>query len=504
MRALQYKSRRRSPRNLPKTGGRTAANGNVKLARPIGYTAPVAGNPGRRSVNKTTKILLIIVVVLCLAYPGFAWLIGLRVEASLLKREQLVMDQYPGSVVLISRQYQRGVYGATEELIYGLGATTVKALAPLAATSNMAGLHVIVRNSIHHGPLPQFKTIGLATFTTQIELPGQISAKLRALLGGEPEIEIQSRLGWLGGVSTTVISPGFEARLADGTQLGWHGLTASTTANATLSATSIEATVDSVDIKSAKFQGEMTGLKLRTDLKRALETLYTGPFTLKIKTVQWQSASASTPSQIQGLSIDAESASAGEFYKSGVQFEADAVKTSGWSITQGAYDISLEHLHGPTLAALMKDARASGVSAGQTQTSPTAMIESMKKDLVELLLHEPVLNISRIGFRMPEGELRFSATMTAPGLKREDLEGPQFQGALMQHLNVVADIRVDAALVTRLMADNARKDSLSAQIDAFEHQGYIKRDGAALTAHVTFAGGAIAVNGHPYPPPPGT
>jgi uncharacterized protein YdgA (DUF945 family) len=455
-------------------------------------------------LNKTTRILVIVLVVLCLAYPGVAWLIGLQVEASLLKREQLVMDQYPGSIVLISRQYHRGVYGATEELIYGFGASTAQALAPLPGISSVAGLHMTVRNTIHHGPLPQFKTIGLATFTTQIELPGQISAKLRTFLGGEPQIRIQSRLGWLGGVATTVSSPGFEARLADGTRFGWHGLAATTRANASLSSTSIDGTLDSIEITSAKFQGAITGLQLRTDLKRALETLYTGPFALKIKAVKWQSAASSSPSQVQGLSIDAQSVADGDFYTSGAKFEADAVQTSGWSVTQAGYDISFDHLHGPTLAAMMKDARASGVNAGSTQPSPAAALQKMEKDFIELLLHEPVLNISRIGFRMPEGELRFSATASAPGLKREDLDGAQVRPALMQHLSVVADIRIDVALLTRLMADNVRKDALTAQIDAFEHQGYIKRDGTAVTAHVTFTGGTITVNGQPYPPRPGT
>jgi uncharacterized protein YdgA (DUF945 family) len=153
---------------------------------------------------------------------------------------------------------------------------------------------------------------------------------------------------------------------------------------------------------------------------------------------------------------------------------------------------------------MMKDARASGVtSGGATPASPAAALAGMKSDFIELLLHEPLLNISHLGFTMPEGTLAFSAMASAPGLKREDLEGPQVQAALMQHLKLVADVRIDAALASRLMAGNGRKGALAAQLDAFEHQGYIKRDGAALTAHLTFAEGRIAVNGQPYPPKPG-
>jgi uncharacterized protein YdgA (DUF945 family) len=455
-------------------------------------------------VNKTTKILIIGLGVLCLAYPGFAWLIGLQVEASMLKREQQVMDQYPGSIIIISRQYHRGVYGASEEVTYGFGAKALQALAPLGAISDVTALRLTVRNAIHHGPVPQFRTVALATFNTQVELPAQLSAKLRALLGGEPAIQIHGRLGWLGGATTLVASPGYEARLADGTQISWRDLAASASANATLTSNSIDARLGGFEVKSDKFLVAVTGLQLRADTKRAFDLLYTGPLSLKVTTLKWQSLTSSSQGSVQGLSIGGTGSAQGEYYKSAVQFGADALQASGLSITHAGYDISFEHLYGPTLAAMMKEARASGInSGGATPTSPAAALANMKNDFIELLLHEPVLNISHIGFTMPEGTMGFSATASAPGLKREDLDGPQLQAALIQHLNVVADVRIDAALATRLMSGSGRKDALDAQLDAFEHQGYIKRDGAALIAHLTFAGGRIAVNGQPYPPGPG-
>ena len=88
----------------------------------------------------------------------------------------------------------------------------------------------------------------------------------------------------------------------------------------------------------------------------------------------------------------------------------------------------------------------------------------------------------------------------APGLKREDLDGSYAHSALMQHLDVAADLRIDVALITRLLANSGRKDALAAQLDTLEHQGYVKRDGKALTAHVALAGGKVTVNGRPYPP----
>jgi uncharacterized protein YdgA (DUF945 family) len=450
-------------------------------------------------MNRRTKFLVVGFAVICLAYPGMAWLIGLRVETSLADREQQAMERFPGTVTLINRQYQRGVYGATEELTYGLDAAALRALGPLAATPAEAGVRVTVRNTIHHGPLPQFRTIGLATMSTQVALPAQISAQLQALLGGEPAIRIHSRLGWFGGITAVVASPDYQGHLADGTQIGWQGVDVTSSANASLSSTSIDATVSGFQFKSAKLRGELAGLHFEADLKRAFDVLYTGPVTFKIATIKWQPQSSAGESLIQGLTLGGAGAAQGDYYKSTAQFGADAVQVPGYSITRAVYDISFEHLHGPTLAALTKDMRRNSASAG-VAPPPAAALDTVKDHVIELLVHEPVINLARIGFAMPQGELRLSATASAPGLKREDLTGPQPQTALMQHLNVLADLRIDAALLARLLAVSGKQDAVSAQIDAFEHQGYIKRDGTALTAHLTFAGGKIAVNGRPYPP----
>ncbi len=258
-------------------------------------------------------------------------------------------------------------------------------------------------------------------------------------------------------------------------------------------------------LKSAKLQAEVDGVHVSGDLQRAFDVLYTGPFSMKIDTVKWQSVPASGQSLLQGIAIGGESSAQGDYYKSAMQFGVDTVQTPGFLVTHAGYTMSFEHLHGPTLAAMTKAMRGSGVNAGVPQPLTAAGMETLKKSVIELLLHEPVISVSRMGFAMSEGELRLSATASEPGLKREDIEnrdGPQFQAALMEHLNVVADLRIDAALFNRLLGSSERKDALTPQITALEQQGYIKRDGTALTMHVTFVGGTVTVNGLPYPPPP--
>jgi len=455
-------------------------------------------------VNKTTKYLVVAVIVLCLAYPGCAWLIGLQVQSSLQQREQQQLDMYPGAIVLLSRQYHRSVYGASEDLVYGIGASTLRALAPLPAAANLSGMRVSVHRTIHHGPLPQFRAFAPATFSTQIQLPPDLSAKLRTLLGGAPEVRMDSRLGWLGGVSTLISVANYDTHLPDGTQLGWRGVSATTYVSAGAGSNAMRGGVDDLELKSAKFQVQMSGLQLRTDLKRAFDTVFTGPFSMSVASVKWQAAAAASASELKGLSISGTSSAEGDYYRSAVQFGTDALQTPAFSVTHAAYDVSFEHLYGPTLAAIMKKARAVSVpvagAGGSSAPAPALALGSLQKGFTDLLVHEPVVNISDIGFSMPEGSLKFSATASVPGIKREELEGQPMQAALMQHLNLVADLRIDTALLTRLMAGNARKDALTGQLDALEKQGYIKRDGTALTAHLNFGGGKLTVNGQPFVP----
>jgi uncharacterized protein YdgA (DUF945 family) len=474
----------------------------------IGWRVRYTAFWGERGLSVNKKLIYVVIglAVLCVAYPGCAWLIGLRVEASMAKREQMVKDQFPGTVTLISRQYQRGVFGAAEELTYDVGTSLLRALRPMAAIPNLGPLRVTVRNTIHHGPLPQFRTIGFATLSTDVTLPRELSAKLRQLLGGEPAIQIHSRLGWFGSTTTVVESPSYQGQLADGTQINWHGVEATSTVSQNLSSTSMNGAAAGMGLKSAKFQAEVDGVHVSADWKRAFDVLYTGPFSMKIETVKWQSVPASGPSLVQGVAIGGDSSADGDYFKSAAEFGVDTVQTPRFSVTHAGYAISFEHLHGPTLAAMTKAMRGSAVNAGvAAQPLTPAGMETLKKSGIELLLHEPIISISRMGFAMPEGELRLSATASEPGLKREDIEnrdGPQFQAALIEHLNVVADLRIDATLLNRLLADSGRKDAVAAQIASLERQGYIKRDGTALTVHVTFVGGALAVNGKPYLPTP--
>jgi uncharacterized protein YdgA (DUF945 family) len=123
---------------------------------------------------------------------------------------------------------------------------------------------------------------------------------------------------------------------------------------------------------------------------------------------------------------------------------------------------------------------------------------------IDIMVHDPVLNLPRIGFTTPDGELLVSLNATTPGVTRADLDvAPQLLGAaLVKHLQASLDVRIDTALLDKLLDSTGKGDTIAGQMQGLQRQGYLKLDGKALTTHLTFQSGRLKVNDLPFPPMP--
>jgi uncharacterized protein YdgA (DUF945 family) len=169
------------------------------------------------------------VAVLILAYPAAAWVLGLRVQHNWEEREQLAQQQVPGYaeyVTIVKRDYRRGIYGATEELTIRLGEKFLKAMRA-SGSGNADGtdhIQLVIRNNIHHGPLPQLRDLAPATVDTELILPPDIQNKLAAALKGKGNLTIHTHLNWFGGSTTQVHSTPFNLPLEKAATIDWRGL----------------------------------------------------------------------------------------------------------------------------------------------------------------------------------------------------------------------------------------------------------------------------------------
>jgi hypothetical protein len=71
---------------------------------------------------------------------------------------------------------------------------------------------------------------------------------------------------------------------------------------------------------------------------------------------------------------------------------------------------------------------------------------------------------------------------------------------LIKRLQASADLRIDTALLDKLLDSSGQGDRVTAQLQGLQRQGYLKLDGKALTTHLAYQGGQLKVNDLPFPP----
>jgi hypothetical protein len=101
-------------------------------------------------VNRTTKILLAVGGIVVLSYPGIAWVTGIAIEGRIQQSEQQALDKAP-YIVLVKREYHRGVYDSTEIATYSLRNSALPAAVRSATGSAAsASVTITVASNIQH------------------------------------------------------------------------------------------------------------------------------------------------------------------------------------------------------------------------------------------------------------------------------------------------------------------------------------------------------------------
>ena len=453
--------------------------------------------------------IALIVVVIVLAYPAAAWLIGLSAEHAWQKREQTLVERFP-YIQIAKREYHRGVYSSTEEVTYRFTGSFAKSLQALPGGSDF---QMTVRNTLHHGPLPQMQAFAPATIDTQLVLPPQVSEKLRAVLGDKATLAIQTRLHWFGGSTTTLHSPAFEQSLADGTTFHWRGLESTNDVARDLASYKGNLTAPGLEVKAPQGKLTLDNLHFAADRQTTVfDGVYVGAIDMTLAGLEVEQAAPARKITLRKLALAGRSNVRGEYIDMDGKIDVDALELPQFSATRVGYEFRGSHLHGPSLANLNKSFMALQADSTNSMPDLAKMQHVLKTDGVEMLLHDPVFEMPRIGFAMPEGELLVSIKAVLHGLTRNEMEGSpnDLRGALAKHLQASADVRIDTTLLDKLLDSSGKGDRFTAQLQGLQRQGYLKLDGKALTTHLTYEGGQLKVNGLFFPavgamppPPPG-
>jgi uncharacterized protein YdgA (DUF945 family) len=450
-------------------------------------------------VNRTTKTLLAIGGVIVLSYPGVAWVTGIAIESRLQASEQQALDQVP-YLTLVSREYHRGVYRSTEIATYGFR-VPVPAKAATGAPIP-PHLTITVASTIEHGPFPGLRAFALARVDSTLVLPPALQKALAGVLGSAPLLQVHTTLGMLGGTRANLASPAFTLALANGSTLAWGGLTGTLRSTRHQGRWSGQFTAPRLALRGAQGGIELVGLEYTASQKQAFDQLYLGTGNFTIEQIKGNGPRSGDYS-LQRLAIASTSKAEGDFFDVRIDLSVDAASVAALQLKNLIYSESFEHVHGPSFAAMMKAIRLAEQQAGGNRAQLQAGMQgALRQYGVELLLHDPVIDLRQVSFTMPEGSFLLSARLSAPGLSRADLQWPAAIGALQKHAELTADLRVDNGLLQKLLAMGGSNPKVAAQITAFEQQGYLTAGPAAVTTHVEYSGGKLTLNGHPFPAGP--
>lgn len=449
-------------------------------------------------MSRRITIGLIIALAAVLAYPAAAWVIGIVVEKHKEADQQKMLENAP-YVVRSKHDYQRGIFGAVEHSTYQISLPTP----PGGADKRLLGPWQLTTHCvIHHGPLPGMRALALATADCNLELPPEMGRSVGAALGGKPPFEAHIRTGWLGGTTTAFSSPAFTLTLENGATLNWRGLTGTLELARNLATSSGGFTTPGLTIDKGATHTEIGSMAFTAQLRRVFDALEVGQVSIKLAGATVHSADLDKEFVIKDVTVSGASSQNGDYVDNAVELAVDTVEAKQFSLSHVGYAFRLNHAYGPALAALtkaMRDIQRDG-AASDPAAFQSKFRDAFREHGIDLLAHDLVLEIPRIGFVMPEGEARLSAKLSAPGLTREELQGPTLAAAILRHLQAEADFTIDAALLDKMLSGNPNSAALHQQLATLQRQGYVKAEGSRYTAHITYEQGRTVVNGLPFPP----
>lgn len=482
-------------------------------------------------MKKTHLVTASVVGALALAYPATAWFLGMRVQAAV-DEAYAMAAEYP-YVRVVKRDYQRGVFSATEVVtleLFGPGPAAGEAPADaqsLQADGEAASpspMQVTIRSDIRHGPFPGLHAVGAATVDSELVVDGELAQTLATLTGGQKLVTARTVYGFTGGGTSELSSPAFTTALPTGEadvsqRVEWGGLQLSMAFDRGLAHYTLSGAAPRLAVSGGADAGrfELSDLRIEGDQTRLFDDeplLYAGSMKLTVNEMRFSGGPAApgAPLQLKQLAYEVSMPVDGDFVSIAGKIGAEVVQFGSQNFGPAHYDLSLNHLHARTVAKLHRawlklSSDPAFMAASAAEGGAGAAFAPLAEPAVELLKHAPELRIDRLSFNSAHGEARMVGRAALKDPSPEALANPLI---LLGHLDASAEVSLPEGLVGEFAGGGSDPETaatrgamLQQQLDGFAAQGLIKREGGLIKAEVRFAGGQLAVNGRPIGPLPG-
>ncbi|ANQ86928.1 hypothetical protein dqs_3911 [Azoarcus olearius] len=446
-----------------------------------------------------------LVAAVALAYPATAWYLGGRIESAHAEQyAQLAATPY---LRVAERNYERGIFSATETVTFEIGA-------PLQADADepQQPLRFTVRTDIKHGPLPGFTTVAAGVADSQLVLDESTRQEIAKVLGDKPPVTLHNVYNFNGSGRSTLSSPAFattvpNAETGETARLAWDGLELVVDFAAGMKHYTMRGGAPKLEVEDADVHLVLSGLTLEGDQQRLFDDdtlLYTG--TQKFAVAELRVTPGKNPSDpkpvvlAQRITYDIDAPANGDFIDIAARIGAEVIKVGEQDYGPAHYDLSLKHLHARTLSKLYKEMMkvyGDPTLAAAAGGNPTAAFATLSTPALELLSHAPEISLDRISFSSPHGEARVAARIKLAGIQPEEFSNVM---ALIGKIDASGEAVVPVALLLQWQDTPSEAERFNRQLAAVAAQGYVSQEGGLLKSSVAFRQGQLSVNGKPFNP----
>jgi uncharacterized protein YdgA (DUF945 family) len=462
----------------------------------------------------------------------------------------------------VSETYTKGLMNSTHELTLAFNGCDDVVAPEIAAAAAVAGAAAkeaaakaepftfILRNHIHHGPVPGGKSVGLASIDTEIILPAEVTAQLAKVFGDTPALKAHTVFGFGGGYTTEISSPAIKyskKSSGDGkpgssteADFDWQGLTMTVRGNDRKAGV----------VAAGSYEMDMPGLTVNikdddTGTIKLGRVYIRGDMSPNADPAVWMLRSGTSSASVASFEMNIGLPTSGKAFNilfndikangkntldkgrlsSTTQMTAKGV-VAGFAIDKIEVQGSLKNLDAAVyqkMANRMFSKITQCQKAGDSRESVIAMYVQASRDIAEdftnLLRKNPEYSLDKLVVEWGGKQAELSYKVGARDVAEADAQMSVAQlMATKGYLNVNAKVPrgwIEHVVkgATKISADRAEPKPSTEELEASQKQimdsvdmavgmseGVIVRDGETFKTELKFEKGALTVNGKPIDP----
>lgn len=475
------------------------------------------------------------------AYAGASWYTGTQVEKSM--NAGIGELKAAGPWLKISEvKVKRGFFRTEHEMTLGLNAdcfvSGMSSHDP-KTQEELDKMKIRLRHTISHGPLSFANGIqpALASYEGRFVFDEKTAQELKKVLGDKPVLSWSGVIQFDGTDHFKLQSPAFDLK-EKGNDITWAGIQGEGQGNFNNRSYKFALRAPKLEIRKVSTDAGDTGKALIENMQLAAEgqpgasKVGIGTASFSVGKLQFVNPLKGDGIEMSQVSYVANVKESGQFidvmlaYRiAGMIMDAEKKK-----IGPAALELSLDHLHAPTLLAFDKSMKQfMCANPDQKPEMVKGLMDEWKQLVSVMLQNKPVLQLQQVKLGMPEGEISGKGKISIDGFEPAMLESPQ---AAMAALPGVVQIEFSGQSPEKLIMSSFRDFALkrgkrqmmlmgggdmapeklkaleeNADQDAKQQlslaiaQNYVKQEGEQLTFSFSFSKGQAKLNGTPIPLP---